>query len=89
MKLFLYIVFINIVTFFVYYYDKSQAERGGWRISEKTLHILAFIGGSLGAFLGMKKFRHKTKKSSFKVIFWLIITIQIIYIFLQAGGYKL
>lgn len=83
------ILVINIITFFMYGFDKERAERGGWRVPEASLHFFAFIGGTLGAFLGMKKFRHKTKKGSFLVVFWLIVTIQIIFIFLQITGLKL
>ena len=50
-----------MVTFTVYGIDKSKARRGAWRIPEKTLFLLPLLGGSVGALLGMKVFRHKTK----------------------------
>ena len=55
-----YLIVINIVTFLVYGIDKWKAKQGNWRISEATLLILAVIGGSIGALLGMKVWRHKT-----------------------------
>ena len=55
-----YLIVINIVTFLVYGIDKWKAKQGSWRISEATLLILAVIGGSIGALLGMKVCRHKT-----------------------------
>ena len=55
-----YLIVINIVTFLVYGIDKWKAKQGSWRISEATLLILAVIGGSIGALLGMKVWRHKT-----------------------------
>ena len=52
---------INLVTFAVYGIDKAKAKRGTWRVPEKTLFLLPLLGGSLGALLGMRVFRHKTK----------------------------
>ena len=68
-----YLIVINVVTFLVYGIDKwrstsgrllptgrKKAKQGSWRISEATLLILAAIGGSIGALLGMKIWHHKT-----------------------------
>ena len=55
-----YLIVINIVTFLVYGIDKWKAKQGSWRISEATLLILAVIGGSIGALLGMRVWHHKT-----------------------------
>jgi uncharacterized membrane protein YsdA (DUF1294 family) len=58
---FLYsLIVLNIVTFLVYGIDKWKAKQGSWRISEATLLILAVIGGSIGALIGMKVWHHKT-----------------------------
>ena len=46
--------------------DKSLAKRGAWRVSEKTLFLLALLGGALGGIIGMYFFRHKTRHTSFK-----------------------
>ncbi len=61
-----YLIVINVVTFLVYGFDKWKAKQGSWRISEATLLILAVIGGSIGALLGMKIWHHKTMHKMFK-----------------------
>lgn len=71
---------INLVTFLVYAYDKAQASRNGWRVSERELLILALIGGSVGALSGMFIFRHKTAKKSFQVRLVLILLFQAVLI---------
>lgn len=58
---------INVLTFATYGIDKFKAKKGWWRISELTLLMLAFVGGSLGAHLAMKTFRHKTQHLKFKL----------------------
>ena len=75
-----YLIVINIVTFVVYGIDKLKAKQGSWRISEATLLILAVIGGSIGALLGMKIWHHKTMHKKFKYGLPLILIIQIILI---------
>ena len=57
--------FWNLFTFFLMAWDKGQSKRKGWRIPEKTLIVLNFLGGGLGLFLGSRAFRHKTKKKPF------------------------
>ena len=78
--LFYYLIVINVVTFLVYGIDKWKAKQGNWRISEATLLILAVNGGSIGALLGMKVWRHKTMHKKFKYGLPLILIIQIILI---------
>ena len=75
-----YLIVITIVTFLVYGIDKWKAKQGSWRISEATLLILAVIGGSIGALLGMKIWHHKTMHKKFKYGLPLILIIQIILI---------
>ncbi len=75
-----YIVGVNILTFFVYGIDKWRAKKGKWRISEATLLLLAIIGGSIGAWLGMKVWHHKTMHKKFKYGVPAILIIQIILI---------
>ena len=60
-----YLLIINIVTTVLYGWDKRCAMKGKYRISEKMLFGLAWIGGSVGAIIGMKVFRHKTRKMKF------------------------
>lgn len=74
----IYLIVINIIAFLAMYIDKRKAKYGRWRIPEQTLFILAVIGGSIGAIIGMYTFRHKTKKLRFSIGFPLILVLQII-----------
>jgi uncharacterized membrane protein YsdA (DUF1294 family) len=69
---------LNAITFFVYGIDKWKAKKGKWRISEATLLILAIIGGSIGAWLGIKVWHHKTMHKKFKYGVPAIIVLQLI-----------
>lgn len=60
-------------TLITYRLDKMAAKRSHSRTPEKTLHLLALIGGWPGAIIGQKLFRHKSKKLSFQVTFWATI----------------
>lgn len=73
---FIYLVVINIAAYAAFGRDKYKARWGGWRIPEKTLLMLALIGGSVGAWIGMKRFRHKIRKARFKVGILVILTMQ-------------
>lgn len=64
--LLIYLAGINVVTFFVYGIDKLKAKKNRWRIPESTLLLLAAIGGSVGAWLGIKAWHHKTMHKKFK-----------------------
>lgn len=75
-----YLIGINIVTFFVYGIDKWKARKSKWRIPEATLLMLAVIGGSIGAWLGVKVWHHKTLHKKFKYGIPAIIIIQLILI---------
>ncbi|RLZ07772.1 DUF1294 domain-containing protein [Faecalibacter macacae] len=68
---------INLITYLIFGIDKVKAKNKSWRIPEKTLFTLAFFGGSVGAVIGMIQFRHKTQKSEFKNIIYLIIFVQL------------
>ena len=57
----IYFAIVNVVGFILMGVDKSKAKRRKWRIPEATLFLVAAIGGSLGSWLGMYTFRHKTK----------------------------
>jgi uncharacterized membrane protein YsdA (DUF1294 family) len=57
--------------------DKLKARRGAWRTPESTLLLLAAIGGSFGAFLGMKVWRHKTQHKKFTILVPLLMAIHI------------
>jgi uncharacterized membrane protein YsdA (DUF1294 family) len=72
-----YVLFVNLVALITMYNDKQKAKRNEWRVPEKTLWILSFIGGAIGIFLGMKVFRHKTKHASFRFGVPIIILAQL------------
>lgn len=79
-KVILYFLVINIVTFFIMWYDKHEARTGQWRVSEKALFLFALAGGSIGGIIGMKVFHHKTQKWYFKLGFPAILILQIVLI---------
>ena len=66
MMLIYYLLAVNVLTFIVYGVDKWKARRGCLRVSEATLMGLAALGGSVGAWLAMQLFRHKTQKKKFR-----------------------
>ena len=68
------VVFVmSLITFCTYGFDKYRAKRERRRVPEKTLHLMALLGGWPGAWLGQKAFRHKTQKASFRLVFWLSV----------------
>ena len=73
-----YLLIINIIAFSLMYIDKQKAKKNKWRIKEDTLMISAFLGGSIGALIGMNTFRHKTKHAKFKSGIPAILIFQII-----------
>lgn len=76
----IYLIAINVITFLVYGIDKWKAKRSKWRIPEATLLGLSVIGGSIGAWLGMKVWHHKTMHKKFKFGLPVIIIIQLLII---------
>ena len=89
-----YLIAINVVTFLTYGFDKFKAKKGKWRIPESSLLLLAIIGGSIGAWFGIKVWHHKTLHKKFKYGIPLIVIAQIaivVYIFrenIQAYIYQ-
>lgn len=87
MKLILpYLFIINALSFLLMHIDKEKAKAGRWRIPEATLMGLAFMGGSLGAYLGMRIFRHKTRHLKFSVGLPVIVSVQILVYVLCING---
>lgn len=72
-----YLLAINVITFIVYGIDKLKAKKGWWRIPEATLLLLAALYGSIGAWLGMKVWRHKTQHKKFIICVPLFLILQI------------
>lgn len=75
-----YLLAINLIGLLIMYIDKRKAKYGSWRIPEKTLLIIAILGGSIGTITGMYWFRHKTKKIKFTLGFPTILITEIILI---------
>ena len=73
-----YLLAINAVAFIMYGIDKYKAKEAKWRISEATLLLLAVLGGSIGAWMGMKVWHHKTMHKKFKYGIPAILLIQIV-----------
>ena len=73
----IYLVSINVVNFFMYGIDKWKAKKSRWRIRETALLGLAVLGGSIGAWLGMKVWHHKTQHKKFKYGVPAIIIVQL------------
>ena len=83
LKIFLaFLLFINLLSFSIVGYDKYLAKALKWRISENMLLFLSLIFGAIGTYLGMYKFKHKTKKVKFTLGIPLILIINIISIYL-------
>ena len=61
---------LNLATFLSYALDKSAAQRGGWRTSEKQLHLLALLGGWPAAWWAQQWLRHKSSKPEFRRAYW-------------------
>lgn len=68
---------MSLATFFIYAIDKTKAHKNEWRISESTLHLFELLGGWPGALITQHVIRHKNKKTSFQITFWIIILIHL------------
>jgi uncharacterized membrane protein YsdA (DUF1294 family)/cold shock CspA family protein len=68
-------IILSVVAFALYRNDKSAAEWDEWRTPESTLHLISIIGGWPGALIAQNKLRHKSKKLSFRVVFWATVII--------------
>lgn len=68
---------ISVITFLAYASDKSKAQQGRWRTQEKTLHLLALMGGWPGAAIAQQVLRHKSKKIKFRITFWFTVVVNI------------
>jgi len=72
-------ILMGIITYFIYAIGKNKAKNNEYRISEKALLILSLLGGGIGALIAQQKLRHKNKKLSFLIPFWVSIFINIIW----------
>jgi uncharacterized membrane protein YsdA (DUF1294 family)/cold shock CspA family protein len=65
----------SLVTYFMYFWDKSAARTDAWRTQEITLHLLSLLGGWPGALIAQQTLRHKSRKASFRAVFWLTVLV--------------
>lgn len=85
----LWLALMSLVLFAVMGADKRRAKQGSWRVPEKTLFLLALLGGAIGGVLGMRAFRHKTKHWTFAWGFPTLALLQLalcFWLFLRGGG---
>lgn len=61
------------LTYFMYAWDKTAARNRRWRTSEQTLHLLSLLGGWPGAAIAQRRLRHKSRKRSFRIVFWITV----------------
>ena len=84
-----YVIVINVITLMMYGIDKWKAKHSKWRIPEATLLIMAAVGGSIGAWMGIKLFHHKTLHKKFKYGVPAILILQlaiIVFIYLKTNN---
>lgn len=67
----------SIIAFIAYGIDKRRARKNQFRISEKKLHLFSLLGGWPGSYLAQQLFRHKTRKVSFRLVFWIIVILHL------------
>ena len=86
----IYFIVINLSTFILYGYDKIQAIRdlkNISRVSEIKLLLFAFLGGSITAFIAMLLFRHKIKKASFLIKYFIVLILDFIILYFFISKY--
>ena len=78
--LFLYLCIMNVLSFLFMLTDKIKARKKQWRTPERTLLALCALGGSLGGFLAMHLFRHKTRHPRFSIGIPIMLAVHIVLI---------
>lgn len=73
-------IFFSIVAFLLYKKDKNAAEWNDWRVSENTLHAISVLGGWPGSLVAQYKLRHKSKKISFRTVYWITVVINLSFL---------
>ena len=80
--LLVYLLLINALGFLLMLIDKEKAKKNRWRIPEKTLLLIALLGGSLGSIMGMRLFRHKTQKPIFSMGLPILFSLHVVILIL-------
>ncbi|ROL78048.1 hypothetical protein BK636_25005 [Pseudomonas chlororaphis] len=84
---------VSVLTFFLYWSDKRKARSDSWRTPENVLHAVELAGGWPGALLAQQAFRHKTRKLSYQLVFWLIVLLHQVFwidrLFLEGSLFSL
>ena len=70
---------VSVLAFFLYWSDKRKARTDSWRTPENVLHAVELGGGWPGALLAQQVFRHKTRKVSFQLLFWVIVLLHQVF----------
>ena len=70
---------VSLIAFFLYWSDKRKAQTDRWRTPENILHAVELAGGWPGALIAQQVFRHKTRKVSYQVLFWVIVLLHQVF----------
>jgi uncharacterized membrane protein YsdA (DUF1294 family) len=70
-----YLASVSALTYGLYKFDKRRAQAGAWRTPESMLHLAELAGGWPAAFVAQRRFRHKTAKRRYQIIYWGIVLI--------------
>ncbi|WP_085696339.1 DUF1294 domain-containing protein [Pseudomonas sp. B26(2017)] len=70
---------VSVLAFFLYWADKRKARADAWRTPENILHAVELAGGWPGALIAQQVFRHKTRKVSFQILFWVIVALHQVF----------
>ncbi len=70
---------VSLIAFFLYWSDKRKAQADRWRTPENILHAVELAGGWPGALIAQQVFRHKTRKFSYHVLFWVIVLLHEVF----------
>jgi uncharacterized membrane protein YsdA (DUF1294 family) len=71
------VAMMSLLSFIANGLDRRQATKGGRRVPERTLHLMAFLGGWPGALIAQRQFRHKTQKAPFRIVSWMLVVLHI------------
>lgn len=88
-RILIYIFIINLIGFFIIWFDKKRAVSNQYRISENTLLAIVAFGGLIGSGLAMFVFRHKTSKTTYLLKFLGIILIQVLVLILNNKIFRI